>query len=208
MNKIKSIFVYGTLRPDDNSSAPWTLSFSKSLVFKKCFFPHGIMFHDEFPVVSLLYKNIHACSANGDKGHHDINLFDEEIDTESDLYKLYNELNCNGIVGYVATIDDSLLTNNNDTDEEEFDRLFKEKLIEADEIEEYPQLYERSIIKVHPIIDDHSTTSHITTTTTTTTTTTHKYDKENHIYCYIYHIQNCNREKIIRSGNWLTRHLK
>ncbi|KAN0032065.1 hypothetical protein ACTFIV_005938 [Dictyostelium citrinum] len=174
--KVTSFFVYGTLRPDDNSQAPWTKDFVKGLKFKKAHFKDGILFFDEFPTVSLLYSD-------NDHYHSEDNLSIKKFDQT--LMNLYNDNQCNGIVGYLATIDETLITDKND-----IEKLFEEKLKEADVIEEYPEVYKRSIIKVYHLNDDQ---------------VDNNQSQNNHTYCYIYHREDCSRETIIAHGDWVKR---
>ncbi|EAL67688.1 hypothetical protein DDB_G0279499 [Dictyostelium discoideum AX4] len=183
--KITSFFVYGTLRPDDNSQAPWTKDFVKGLKFKKAHFRDGILFFDEFPTVSLLYSdNDHYHS---DESNPSIKKFDET------LMNLYNDNQCNGIVGYLATIDETLLSDTND-----IEKLFEEKLKEADIIEEYPEIYKRSIIKVKHLNEDGGDANKDGVVDGNQT-------QNDHTYCYIYHREDCNRETIIAHGDWVKR---
>ncbi|KYR00860.1 hypothetical protein DLAC_02917 [Tieghemostelium lacteum] len=147
----KSIFVYGTLRPDDNSGAPWTIEFKQDMVFKKCLFPNGILFYDSYPSVTIITK-----------------------DNEQDLNKIYKDNQCRGIIGYCATF------NKNEG--------FGEKLSSADAIEEYPSLYNRSLVTVYPIDEENNV-----------------IQGEDSIQCHIYHRQNCNRDIVLSDGDWLNR---
>ncbi|EGC31503.1 hypothetical protein DICPUDRAFT_39853 [Dictyostelium purpureum] len=186
---IRSIFVYGTLRPDDISNAPWTKPFIKGFKYQKCHFKDGIMFHadESYPTVSLLYTHKQHDNNNN------ISVSEENKKFDDILLNLYKEKQCKGIIGYMLSIDESLLVDGL----VDPIKLFDEKLKEADEIEEYPQLYKRSIIKVKPLLDE------ILHQQQLEHQQQQQHNQDDHLECFIYHRNDCNRDVVIASGDWL-----
>jgi len=59
---IRYFFVYGTLRPDDNSKAPWTQKFLKNMIYGKARIRGARLYVDSYPVV--LYPDKDATASD------------------------------------------------------------------------------------------------------------------------------------------------
>jgi gamma-glutamylcyclotransferase (GGCT)/AIG2-like uncharacterized protein YtfP len=98
----RCFFVYGTLRPDDDSGAAWTQDFAKGVVSaQSAQLPGASLYHERFPAVVLENTQM-------------------------------------SVRGMLLRVQPAKWT---------------EKLAEADEIENYPSLYDRSIETVQ-LLDD------------------------------------------------------
>ncbi|KAF0977916.1 hypothetical protein FDP41_003238 [Naegleria fowleri] len=162
---ISKMFVYGTLRPDDTSGAPWTHPFNN---------PQGYQVHAQFGYIEKAQLFFHKYPI-----------------------AILNDNPNDRIYGYIISV--------SEPEGENFEKLLKF----ADEIEEYPEEYDRAIVEAYPIskteYDDNNMQQ-----------TVHKPPIQSQsppIPCFVYHrtlqniaIRDSNPQlQPIPSGDWLLR---
>ena len=157
---IRYFFVYGSLRPDDDSGQSWTKSAVSNLHAQKARLCNAKLYQEEYACAVLLDSSSSKSSGCG--------------------------INDNCIVGYVLSTND--------------EQLFKEKLRMFDEIEGYYSSssnnneYDRTVRDVELI------------PSTKTDGNNSSIGKTRSVKAYVYHRTNqCDRKKLIPSGDWLHR---
>jgi len=170
LKAIRHFFVYGSLRPDDDSCQSWTKSAVSGLSAQKARLLNARLYEEEYACAVLLDSSSSSSPENGSSNGGSDN---------------------NHIVGYVLSTND--------------EQLFKEKLQLFNEIEGYQydgspnNLYDRTVRDVELIpstIDDNNNNIN----------NNNNIQARESVKAYVYHRTNqCKREKLIPSGDWLQR---
>jgi len=162
---IRHFFVYGSLRPDDDSGQSWTKSAVSGLSAQKAKLFNAKLYQEEYACAVLLDSS--SSSSSKSSGC--------DISSSANNY----------IIGYALSTND--------------DELFKEKLQLFNEIEGYHydgssnNLYDRTVRDVELI-------------PSSTDSSNNNIQARESVKAYVYHRTNqCNREKLIPSGDWLQR---
>ena len=163
---IRHFFVYGSLRPDDDSKQSWTKSAVSNLYAQKARLLNAKLYEEEYACAVLLDSLSSEEISSGDSGS-----------------------NNDSVIGYVLSTND--------------EGLFNEKLQLFDDIEGYNydgfpnNLYDRTVRDVELIPP---------TTANVNNDNNNSIKTRESVKAYVYHRTNqCKREKLIPSGDWLQR---
>ena len=165
---IRHFFVYGSLRPDDDSKQSWTKNAVSGLYARKARLCNAKLYQEEYACAVLLVDSPSSIKSSGNSSSGSDN---------------------NSVMGYVLSTND--------------EQLFKEKLRLFDQIEGYNydgspnNLYDRTVRDVELI----PSTSNVNNNSNRSSIQT-----RGSVKAYVYHRTNqCKREKLIPSGDWLQR---
>jgi gamma-glutamylcyclotransferase (GGCT)/AIG2-like uncharacterized protein YtfP len=156
-----AIFVYGSLRPDDTSAQSWTESFLSGMIVERARIYNAALFHDQFACAVL--------GSQGQDGEHSITPLDF-------------------IEGWVVS---TASTTNDTRAHSKAAAMFQLKLMQADKIEGYPHLYQRSATTA-VLLKESQVGSN-------------KAGSKQQVQAFIYHRAGCKRHCRIASGDWLKR---
>ena len=124
---VRALFVYGSLRPDDDSGMPWTTAFTAGMVCAPATLRGAAMYEDSYACV-VLGKGT-AVGEDGDECRHE----DDDDASAGDPAAGAG----GAVVGCVLTLPPPAGA-----------AAFARKLAEADQIEGYPDLYLRATVRV------------------------------------------------------------
>ena len=123
VSPVRALFVYGSLRPDDDSGMPWTTAFTAGMVCARATLRGAAMYEDSYACV-VLGKGTAVAGKDGDD--------DDDACTGNPA------AGADGVVvGCVLTLPPPAGA-----------AAFARKLAEADQIEGYPDLYRRATVCV------------------------------------------------------------